>query len=39
MDEGSFRAELLRKVIIKSNSNKPNGAQIHFCVGLHEKSV
>lgn len=38
MDEGSFRVELLRKVIIKSN-NKPNGARIHICVGLHEKSV
>lgn len=39
-DEGSFRVELLpRKVVIKSNSNKPNGAQGHICVGLHEKSV
>lgn len=39
MDDGSFWDEQLHKVIIKSNSNKPDFAQIHICLGLHEKSV
>lgn len=39
MMEEFFLVELLHKIRIKSNFNKPNIEWIHICVGLHEKSV